>query len=122
MEAIQCFKGGDSRVDGGNLKLKNVLYIKFDGSFGGPQKLEENDFYTNKSKDTTRKPCRTKVDFKIFGTMELNIEYLLLQQANTTTNKCNKQTHTHTSFCKHIRILQTKEALERKYKLMILTT
>jgi hypothetical protein len=50
MEAIQCFKGGDSRVDGGNLKLNNVLYLKFDGNFGGPQKLEENDFYTNNKK------------------------------------------------------------------------
>jgi hypothetical protein len=33
---------------------------------------------------------------KKIGTMELNIEYWLLQQANTSTNKCNKQTHTHT--------------------------
>jgi hypothetical protein len=64
MEFIQYFKGGDSRVDGRNLKLINVLYLKFDGSFGGPHKLEENDFYTNKRKETTRKPCRTKVDLK----------------------------------------------------------
>jgi len=96
MEAIQCFKGSDSRVDGRNLKLNNVLYLKFGGSFHGPQKLEENDFYTNKSKETTRKPYKTKVDLKKIGTMELNIEYRLLQQANTSTNKCNKQTHTHT--------------------------
>ncbi len=54
--------------------------------------------------------------------MELNIDYQLLQQANTSTNKCDKQTHTHTSFCTHIRILQMKEALERKYKLMTFTT
>jgi hypothetical protein len=64
MEAIQYSKGSDSRVDGKNLKLNNVLYLKFGGSFRGPQKLEENDFYTNKSKETTRKPYRTKVDLK----------------------------------------------------------
>jgi hypothetical protein len=53
--------------------------------------------------------------------MELNIEYQLLQQTNTTTNKCNKQTntHIHISFCRHIRILQTKETIERKYKLIL---
>jgi hypothetical protein len=49
MEAIQYFKGSDSRVDGRNLNLNNVLYLKFDGSFGEPQKLEENDFYTSKA-------------------------------------------------------------------------